>query len=239
MYRKPIHERPRVAAIIPARGGSTRLPGKNLRRLQGKPLVEHAIDAARYCDDIYVSTDDNEIAAVARANGAEVVKRPASISTATSTTESAIAHWLSTLAEMDKPEVIVLLQPSTPMRDGAAWVWRAIDDFVLARVDSMVAVQEYSHLAFAGTITADPETELPMWRTDRDIMSRPRTQDVKGRAYECGAFWLFTRAHFEATGCRQGGACMALAMPRWSYVDIDTLEDLKAAESLLAKWQRG
>lgn len=230
MYRKPSAVRPRFAAFIPARGGSRRLPGKNLRKLRGMTLVEHAIEAARYCDDIYVSTDSQEIGAVARAAGAEVVRRPAELCLDTSSTEEAVTHWLSTMTEADKPDAILLLQPSTPMFDGAVWPWAAMDDFVNAAADSLVAVDVDTHLAFAGDIVA--VDELPTWKPHRDIMSRPRTQDVLDKAFECGAFWIFTREHFERTGCRQGGFCYAFSVPKWSYVDIDTAEDLAAAEAL-------
>lgn len=222
----------RAAAIIPARGGSKRIPRKNLARLGGLTLVEHSIAAASLLDACWVSTDDAEIAAIASRAGARVLMRPAHLATNTSPTEDAIRHWLRSLPSSERPDVCVLLQPSTPMLDGraashvfeAAWIARSHD--------SVVAVEQSAHRAFDGRIYPR-EGELPEWRPWRPVMSRPRTQDVRPMGTESGAFWCFTREHFERTGCRQGGDCRAYVLPRWSVVDIDEPADLFAAEALL------
>src|SRR5215210_9251501 len=88
---------PRVVAIIPARGGSKGVPGKNLRRVAGRSLVQRAVDAcvaARSIDATYVSTDDGRVAEAARAAAASVIHRPADLSGDTASSESALLHAL-------------------------------------------------------------------------------------------------------------------------------------------------
>lgn len=224
----------RTAAIIPARGGSKRLPRKNLALLGGMSLTTHAIRAASVCDDIWVSTDDGEIAAHAAREGARVIMRPPYLATDTSSTEDAITHWLRAREADEKPDAIVLLQPSTPMLHGAeSHVMAACLLLRDGRHDSVVAVEQDAHRAFDGRVYPR-DGELPEWRPFRPVMSRPRTQDVRPQGTECGAFWVFTREHYERTGCRQGGDCRAYVVPRWTSVDIDTAEDLAAAEALLS-----
>lgn len=224
----------RTAAIIPARSGSKRIPRKNVAvKLDGLTLVEHAIAAASLLDDVYVSTDDHEIASVAARAGARVVMRPRHLSTDSSPTEDAIRHWLRSLRSGERPDVCVLLQPSTPILSGEAHASMAASALIAGGHDSIVAVEQSAHRAFDGRIYPR-EGELPEWRPWRPVMSRPRTQDVRPMGTESGAFWAFTRKHFERTGCRQGGDCRAYVLPRWSCVDIDEPTDLEAAAALLA-----
>lgn len=109
--------------IIPARGGSKRLPGKNVRDLGGKPLIAHTIEAAlaaRTIDRVIVTTDDDLIADTSRRFGAEVVRRPATLATDQSRSEDAVRHVLSTLTGVDaKKDLVVLLQPTSPLRMAA------------------------------------------------------------------------------------------------------------------------
>ncbi len=111
-----------VIAIIPARAGSKGLPGKNVRMLCGKPLVAWSIDAARasaYLDEVVVSTDGDEIAAVAAAFGAPVpFRRPAELATDTAGTlpvvEHALEHYRARGRQFD---AVVLLEPTSPLRE--------------------------------------------------------------------------------------------------------------------------
>ena len=108
----------RVIAIIPARGGSKGVPGKNLRRVGGRSLVVRAVDAcraARRIAEVYVSTDDAEIAASAEVAGAKVIMRPAELSDDTASSESALLHALNQLIMVhEEPEVLVFVQCTSP-----------------------------------------------------------------------------------------------------------------------------
>ena len=110
----------RVIAVIPARGGSKSIPGKNIRPLGGKPLLAWSIEVARQVseiDRIIVSTDDAEIAAVAKANGAEVYPRPPHLATDEALVIDALKDLLQTLeSEHETTEWVVLLEPTCPLR---------------------------------------------------------------------------------------------------------------------------
>src|SRR5919112_939049 len=108
----------RTVAVIPARGGSKGVPGKNLRRVGGRSLIVravHACQAADAVDAVYVSTDDYEIASAATQAGANVIIRPDDIAGDTATSESAILHALQQLGAAGvEPEVLVLVQCTSP-----------------------------------------------------------------------------------------------------------------------------
>src|SRR3954471_8585828 len=112
-----------TVAVIPARGGSKGVPRKNLRRVGGVPLIARAIAAARAADRIdrvVVSTDDEQIGAVAREWGAEVVSRPAELSGDTASSESAVEHALDELARFGiAVGIVVLVQATSPFIDPA------------------------------------------------------------------------------------------------------------------------
>jgi CMP-N,N'-diacetyllegionaminic acid synthase len=112
----------KVLAIVPARGGSKRIPDKNIKELVGKPLIAHTIDEAKkskYIDRILVSTDSEKIRDVSMSLGAEVpFLRPEEISGDKSTDLEAFTHALNWLAENEdyRPEIIVQLRPTSPLR---------------------------------------------------------------------------------------------------------------------------
>ncbi|MEO7083885.1 MAG: NTP transferase domain-containing protein, partial [Gemmatimonadaceae bacterium] len=123
------------AAIVPARGGSTRVPRKNLALLGGRRLLDYTLDAC--CDAglsglIFVSTDDDEIATMAAGRpGIRVIHRPAELATATASTESVLLHALDILDREDvSPDWILTLPPTSPFRTAATI--RAFIDAVTA-----------------------------------------------------------------------------------------------------------
>ena len=108
----------KIIALIPARGGSKRLPRKNVLPLNGKPLIGWTIDAAKgsnYVDEVFVSTDDVEIADIASKYGANVPGlRPAHLPSETATTESVLLHTLERVGS--DADILILLQPTSPLR---------------------------------------------------------------------------------------------------------------------------
>ena len=113
----------RVIAIIPARGGSKGLPGKNIKELCGKPLIAWSIEAglgSKYTDEVMVTTDSDEVASIARAFGASVpFMRPTELASDTSTSFEAIKHAIEFYEnELQKKfDYIVLLEPTSPLRE--------------------------------------------------------------------------------------------------------------------------
>lgn len=134
-------------AVIPARGGSKRIEKKNLRTVGGKPLVAHAVDhaaRARRVDRAIVSTEDDDIAALAKEYGADVpFKRPPSLATDTTPASAVITHALNWLADHGESfDVISLVQPTSPLRrpddiDGA------LEKLEMSEASSVISISEY------------------------------------------------------------------------------------------------
>ncbi|UTW67321.1 acylneuraminate cytidylyltransferase family protein [bacterium SCSIO 12643] len=143
-----------ILAIIPARGGSKGLPGKNIKNLLGKPLIQWTIDIAKkskYLDRIMVSTDSQEIADVSKQAGAEVpFLRPAHLATDTATTFDAVAHTINHYKENEKIEYdyIILLEPTSPLRE---------DDDIDNMIEKLLSNPEkYDSLVSVGEVGEHP-----------------------------------------------------------------------------------
>ena len=130
---------PTIVCIIPARGGSKRVPRKNIMEFCGKPLIAWSIEQARasqYIEDVYVSSDDKEILKVSKRHGASIIKRPKELATDSSLSEDALIH---ALGYMNNPDIVVFLQATSPVRET-----KDIDDaltrFITREVDSLFSV---------------------------------------------------------------------------------------------------
>lgn len=219
----------RVVAVIPARGGSKGVPGKNLRRVAGRSLVERAVDACRAVaaiNAVYVSTDDAAIAAAARGAGAEVVERPAELSGDTASSESALLHALDALAGAGgDPEVVVFVQCTSPFLDPAD-----LDEAVRRVRDGeadavFAAVPTYEFLWGVG-----PDGQAR--GINHDAAYRPRRQDREPHYRETGAFYVMSVAGFRAARHRFFGRTQVVPVAELSAVEIDHAHDLVLAGAL-------
>lgn len=224
----------RIVAIIPARGGSQRVPQKNLALLAGKPLIAHTIAAAcsaHSVSEVYVSTDDTLIAATSRKLGAQVIDRPAALATAESPTEPSLIHAVQTLEARDTApiDVVVLLQATSPLR-GPDRIDACVSLLLTSRCDSVVSVTPSIDYYFLGDL--DESCRL---RVGYDPDNRLRTQDIPRRYRENGAVYAMTRTQLIERGCRMGGDMRAVVMSDEESIDIDTALDLAICEALLAQ----
>ncbi len=139
-----------IICIIPAKGNSKRLPGKNVMPFLGKPLIAHSILAAKasvYVKDTFVSTDDDAIKEIAIAYGAKVIRRPEHLCTDYATTASALKHaLLSNEISPYIPFAVVTLQPTNPLRP-VGLIDRAINKFMNSdnKAHSLIAVSLSRH----------------------------------------------------------------------------------------------
>jgi YrbI family 3-deoxy-D-manno-octulosonate 8-phosphate phosphatase len=216
-------------AVIPARGGSKGVPGKNLRRVAGRSLVERAVDAcvaATAIDTAYVSTDDAEIAAAARAAGAEVVERPAEISGDTASSESALLHALDTLASAGgDPEVVVFVQCTSPFLDPDD-LDEAVRRISAGEADAVfAAVPTYEFLWRSG-----PDGQVS--GINHDAAYRPRRQDREPHFRETGAFYAMSVSGFRESRHRFFGRTSIVGVSELSAVEIDDEHDLVLASAL-------
>jgi len=138
-----------ILALIPARSGSKRLPGKNIRKFCNKPLIARTIEAAkkiRYIDKVVVSTDSNKIATIASRYGAEVpFLRPAKLSTDKAKMIDAIFHAMHFLKKQGNSyDILILLQPTSPLRS-VNDVNRALQMFIKKNANAVVSVSSADH----------------------------------------------------------------------------------------------
>lgn len=225
----------RVFAIIPARGGSKSVPGKNIRPLGGKPLLAWSIDVAREVaaiDRIIVSTDDAAIAAVARDHGAEVYDRPAHLASDEALVIDALKDLLATLgAEGDAPEWMILLEPTCPLRTPED-VQECLDLAAQGSYDSVATFTEAElnpHRAWR-VVDSVPEVFIPgaiPWLPRQKL---PRAHQLNGAVYLFRAALLPQETHSILLGNRG-----AVLMPRERSHDIDDLVDFTVVEALLDK----
>jgi N-acylneuraminate cytidylyltransferase len=227
--------RPRVV-IVPARGGSQRIPGKNIRPFLGVPLLTRTVEilrGANLFDRIVVSTDDPKVAETAVAAGAEVpFTRDASLADDHTGTAPVVADAVVRL----ESEMAVTLDPVCVVYPAAVFVR---GDDLRAALDCLVRTEAslvFSAVSFPGPIER-------AWRVDdagRAHMIRPeyrlaRSQDLPTTYHDAGQFYWGTRRYWlaAAAGADQHSEPTRLhVLPRWRAVDIDTPEDWEHAEVL-------
>ena len=229
------HLVPHTIAIIPARGGSVGIPRKNLTPIAGRPLVVHTIEhalAAESVDRVVVSTDDNDIAAVSRAAGAEVVMRPAEISGGEASSESALSHALGELLSLGDcdPELVVFLQATSPFRRPDD-IDRAVDTLRQQDADSLFSACP-TH-GFVWRRGPSPEDQGNSLRAlTYDPAHRPRRQDIGEDLMENGSIYVFKPAVLREHDNRLGGRIAVHVMDPLDSFQIDEPSDLAVAEAL-------
>ncbi|MBU1023027.1 acylneuraminate cytidylyltransferase family protein [bacterium] len=220
-------------AIIPARGGSKEIPGKNLKHLNSSPLIAHTIRAARrsqLIDHVVVSSDDEEILAVSRANGAQAINRPDDLATDESPTEPVLEHVVTTLENEGKNiENVVLLQCTSPLRNEYD-IDKAIRHFRDMKADSLLSVCR-THAFFwkkeKGTNRA---------KATYDYKNRPRRQDISPEDIlyrENGAIYVTKRDILMNEHNRIGGNIAMYIMPKRFSLEIDSEFDFWLASEIM------
>lgn len=221
-------------AIIPARGGSKRIPRKNIRDFCGKPMIAWSIEAAKASgcfDGIIVSTDDEEIAEVARQWGAEVpFMRPAELANDHAATRPVINHSISEVTRLfGAPEAVCCLYPTAPfvtvedLRHGLEMLKEAKADFVFTAATFAYPIQR----AFRRTATGGLERIQPEHRNTR-------SQDLEEAFHDAGQFYWGRCEAFLENRETVSDRSSALVLPRFRVHDIDTEEDWLRAETVFA-----
>ncbi len=219
----------RVWAIIPARGGSKGIPGKNLQIVNGHSLIARAVRAAcgaNHVEQVFVSTDDAAIATAARAAGATIIDRPAEIAGDTASSESALLHTLDLLEERGEtlPPLIAFLQCTSPFVQSAD-VDGTVDALIAEGADSALAVTG-TH-AFLWRRTADGAIGV-----NHDKSKRPRRQEREPEFIETGAVYVMKTEGFRAARHRFFGRTAIYAMPALRAMEIDEPMDLEIARAI-------
>lgn len=218
-------------AVIPARGGSKRIPRKNIKAFAGRPMIVHAIAAAldsRLFEHVVVTTDDPEIADTARRAGAEIpFVRPAELADDHTPTVPVVAHAIEALEQIGWPVATVCcIYPGVPFIQ-VADLAAALDLLRNSGADYAFPVAEFQ-AAIQRALRRTPEGRMSPFHPEFELM---RTQDLEPAYHDAGQFywgsrdaWLSNpRIHSNAAG---------LVIPNWRVVDIDTPEDWERAEIL-------
>lgn len=220
----------RFLAIIPARGGSKRLPQKNILDLCGKPLISWSIEAAlksKYINKVVVSSDDDETLEISKSFGAEFIKRPYELANDTATTFDAIKHTIDNLEEY---EYVVLLQPTSPLRN-EKHIDEAIELLEEKQVDAIVSVCEMDHSPlWSNTLPKDGNMNNFL----RDEVLNKRSQDLEKYYRLNGAIYICkTEKLLENKSFFLKDNIFAYIMDKKSSIDIDEDIDFKLAEILI------
>lgn len=222
-----------TVGLIPARGGSKRIPRKNIRAFHGRPLIEYAIATmleAEIFDRVIVSTDDDEIAAVASTAGADVpFKRPPELADDSTGTGAVIRHAISALesSSSDRIDELCLVYP------GAVFV--TADDLISSL--AMLRGSDSQYVFSASTFAAPIERALRLDPGGHARMEQPehlltRSQDLEEAYHDVGQFYWGRRDAWADGVAVLAGRSMVHLMERWRVQDIDTPEDWRRAEIL-------
>jgi len=220
-------------AIIPARGGSKGIPGKNIKLLKGKPLIYHTIKAAlgsKYISRVILSTEDEKIAAVAKDCGAEVLERPVELAQDETKTAPVLIDAVEKLAQTGyHPDVVVLLQATCPLRDA-----RKLDEAIELFINNPECDSVFSAKKVGLTHA--------LWRKNHDgtitglydYRNRPRRQDLNKHfdlMRETGETYIIKTDVLMKVKDFIGEKPLLHIVE--TSIDIDTEEDFKKAEELL------
>jgi CMP-N-acetylneuraminic acid synthetase len=232
----------KVLGLIPARGGSKGLPGKNIRPLLGKPLIAWTIEAAigsSRLDSVVVSTDDPEIAEISKEYGAEApFLRPAGLATDEARTIDAIIHAMDFLEKDGRGfDAIALLEPTSPLRkpdDIDRAVSLLLDNS--ERADAVISMGEI-HM----------ESPYIAKKVDREGYIRPvldagqkvtRRQDVEKTYFPYGVIYAALREPLLRHGTFYMPRAVPMFIERWQNYEVDDIYDFLAIEAIL-KYRAG
>ncbi|MEO8515695.1 MAG: acylneuraminate cytidylyltransferase family protein [Flavobacterium sp.] len=217
----------KTIVIIPARGGSKRLPGKNILLLDGLPLIAHSILFAKanavIIDEIYVSTDDDAIKEIALEYGAKVIDRPSELSGDFEPTVSVLKHVLE---NTDSVENVVLLQPTNPLRPENV-LKEAFEIFTKENHDSLFTVTR-NHQKLG-------KIEQNQFKPFNYKIGQ-RSQDLDPLYFENGLLYISKSELILANEIISDSAFPMIIDHAFANVDIDTQEDFDYADYLLKKY---
>ena len=219
-----------VVCIIPARGGSKGLPGKNIKSINGKPLlawsVLQAVNSSLINAGVYVSSENSEILKVAEEYGASSILRPDDLATDIASSEDALVHAIQTISNDKKIDLVVFLQCTSPIRNTGD-IDKAIETIVQNEGDSLLSVQELR--------------DYFVWENSNgvahshnfDYRNRQRRQDLPVRYLENGSIYVFKPDLLLTGGNRLGGKICSYLMAKMASQQIDDQADFEFCEAIM------
>ena len=221
-----------ILAVIPARGNSKGLPRKNLRLLANKPLIVYSVEAALksdYINRVIVSTEDKEIAEIARTYGADVIYRPIDLAKDDTPMIDVILHVLDSLEPEYTPNIIVLLQPTSPLRDNKD-INEAIELFLNEYCDAVAGVTE--NIKIYWSFRVKDGYIQPVFG---DKYLKKRRQDLPPLYLPNGSIYIAKPDILKKYRNFYWGKILPYIMSSEKSIDIDTKMDFILAELLIKK----
>ena len=216
-----------IVAIIPARGNSKEIKNKNIINFCDKPLIYWTIQqslGSKYINEnVYVSSDSEEILNLSNSYGARIIKRPEELSTDNSTSEIALLHAINNIEKTTNIDLVVFLQCTSPLRESGD-IDNAIEYFIKNELDSL----------FSATNMKD----LCLWRRfnkelksiNFDYKSRLMRQNIEPQFSENGSFYIFKPDILKKYNNRFGGKIGLYEMDSWKIYEIDDKEDIEICD---------
>ena len=227
-----------ILALIPARAGSKRVPGKNTRLLCGKPLIQYSIDHARSIEQINrvgVTTDDQVVASIAMDSGCDVIKRPDTLATDNSLTIDVVKHALEFYADRGEfPNYVLLLQPTVPIRESRTLV-EAITKIKSEDCDSVTSHIQVD-LGHPNRLKVITNGRLFSYE-NKELENIPRSQLPKVY-FRDGSIYLFKSSLPFEYNSLIGDHQIPVISRNEYYVNIDEFKDWLLAEALLNYYRK-
>ena len=226
----------KVLAIIPVRGGSKGVPGKNVKLLGGKPLIAYTSEVAlksKLLAKVIVSTDDDEIIKVSKGLGLETpFKRPSKLADDNSPTLPVILHALDFYEKKGEYfDAVCLLQVTSPFRT-VTFLDKAIEKFIDSESDSLISVQEIPHEYNPHwSFELDENQNLKTATGETEIISR--RQDLPKAYHRDGSIYITKTNILREQNSLFGNKIAHIVSPKEFYVNIDTMEDWEKAEEMI------
>ena len=221
-------------AIIPARGGSKRIPNKNIKLFAGQPIISYPIRVAQETglfDRIIVSTDSPDIAAIAREYGADVpFCRPAELANVFAGTAEVVCHAIEWLAQDGKrPEFICCIYATAPFIQ-ASYLKQGYDKLVSSYATSVFSITKYPYPIYRSLTIVEKDRIRMIWPEYENF----RSQDLPEAYHDAGQFYWANTNKFMKEKALFAKDSLPVILPRYLVQDIDTAEDWKTAERMFS-----
>ena len=228
----------KILGVIPARGGSKRVPNKNIREVGEKPLIAHTIeqtDESEMLNRTVVSTEDDEIREVAESHGGDVpFERPEELGTDTATSDDVIMHALNWFDDRNVTfDVVAMIQTTTPFRTSGD-IDGALRELVKSDADSVISISEFE-VPPVWAVTENGEGYLRSYFEEGYLWTDeiPRSQDTPTLYYPNGAVFAARVDKFREQESFYTESTLGYEMPRSRSLDIDEPYDLEMAQALM------
>ena len=222
-----------VISVIPARGGSKGIKNKNLKLLDGKPLIQYSIEnclSSNLINRVYVSTDDKNIEEKSLEIGAKIIKRPAEISGDKASSEAALLHALDYLNNFEnyRPDYLVFVQCTSPLIKTID-IDNAIDNIITNKSDVCHIVTPFHGFLW------ESDTNQKFIGINHDLEERKRRQDLSPQYLETGAIYVMRVDGFLKTKNRFFGNITYTEVPIERSIEINEMYEFEIAEFLIRK----